>query len=89
MTKERPSKLNSERETRVLLEQIDKNVRTVAEQHGDIVKRLDKIESEVTSMKAAVWEIDTRLTRVEEKLDTSISQNEERFKKIETKLEIA
>ena len=156
---------DSGRETGVLLEEINLGIKTIGEQHGTIIKRLDNIEStleqhaqelqiikaavhansselnnvksEVNSVKMAVMEVDakvnkidnrltvvetkltsvdnrlavvetkftsveTKLTtvdtrvgglekvtgRIEQKLDTSISQNEERFKRVETKLEM-
>jgi len=131
------SEYDSQRETRVLLEEMNKGIKTIGEQHGTIVKRLDNIEpnlgqrdqelqiikttahtikatvhanaSELNSVKMAVMEVDvkvnkldTRLTsveisvgglekcteRIEQKLDTTISQNEEKFKLIETKLKM-
>ena len=88
---------DSERETRVLLEQIDQSVKTVAEQHGSIVKKLeehdgrfDKIESELDSVKMAVIENSrgirensAKIDRVEKKLDTVTSDIEKRVRKLE------
>ncbi len=54
---------DSERETRVLLEQVNHNVKTIAEQHGSILKKLEehdkqfsKIGSELNFVKVAVIE---------------------------------
>ncbi len=45
--KKTTSKSDSERETRVLLEQIRSEVKTVAEGHGDINRKLDKANAKL------------------------------------------
>ena len=94
-------KTDSERETRVLLEQISQSVQTVAEQHGNIVKKLEEhgedltmIKSDLNTVKMVLKGLDTglgtvqlSLKGVEKKLDETISQNDQRFKKVEVKLE--
>ena len=47
---------DSGHETRVLLEDMRQGIRIIGEQHGAIVKRLDNIESELGSVKAAVMD---------------------------------
>lgn len=79
---------DSRLQTRVLIEEIRSEVKIVGEQHGAIVRRLDNIDSQLNSVKTAVMEVDAKVNRVEKKLDTTISQNDERFKRIEAKLEI-
>lgn len=82
------SEYDSQRETKVLLEEMNKGIKTIGEQHGTIVKRFDNIDSQLNSVKMAVMEVDAKVSKLNTKLDTNISQNEERFKRIETKLEI-
>ena len=73
-----------ERETRVLLEEIRHEVKTVAEGHGVIVSKLDdidnmlrknesdhfKIEMDVESIKSKTGTIDIKLDRIERELET-------------------
>lgn len=44
------------RETRVLLEEVHSSVKTIAEGHGVIIKRLDNVEGELSTVKTAVME---------------------------------
>ncbi|MCX5677620.1 MAG: hypothetical protein NTY76_00730 [Candidatus Omnitrophica bacterium] len=92
-----------DQETRVLLEDMQSGIKTIAEGHSGIVSRLDRIEarlgtveSELNTVKIVVYNIDSRLinvelrlTKVEHKLDTSIEQNGVRFGQIEKKLALA
>ena len=98
-TKTKPStpEFDSERETRVLLEKISSDVKTVAEGHSSLVKGQEEIKSELSTVKAAVWEIDTkvkgidtkvneigtRLKKVEQKLDSVTENHEQRIQKLE------
>ena len=57
--KKKPSKqtlptfeYDSQRESRVLLEEMDKGIKTIGEQHGTIVKRLDNIEPNLCNRKS-------------------------------------
>lgn len=43
---------DSQRETRVLLEHMNKGIDTIAEQHGDIINRLDNVESGFDTVKS-------------------------------------
>ncbi len=143
---------DSQRETRVLLKEMNQGIKTIGEQQGSIVKKLeehdgrfDKMESEInivksevnivksevntlksevnsvkmavmdnskeikelkigqqelktevntvkselSSVKTAVMEVDDKVDKLNTKLDTNISQNEERFRRLEDKQEIA
>jgi peptidoglycan hydrolase CwlO-like protein len=89
---------DSQRETRVLLEDIHSEVKTVVEQHGSIVKKLDehdkrfdRMESELTTVKMAVMdnsrdikELKTGQQEIGQKLDTVIADHEHRLQKLET-----
>ena len=73
MAKKKPlptPKIDPERETRAILEGMSNDIKIVAEGHGIIIRRLDNVESELTSVKGAVMEVDDRLKKVEHKLDT-------------------
>ncbi|OGW76062.1 MAG: hypothetical protein A2Z72_01685 [Omnitrophica bacterium RBG_13_46_9] len=81
-------KCDSERETRVLLEKIHSDVKTIAEGHSTIVNKLNehdnrfnKIESEVETVKMAVMDTNQRVKSIEKKLDdheTHLSKVEEK-----------
>ncbi|MBU4189797.1 MAG: hypothetical protein KJ886_02200 [Candidatus Thermoplasmatota archaeon] len=86
---------DSERETRVLLENMNKNIGLIAEQHGEIKadigeikSRLGNVESELGTVKMAVMENSRKIDRVEKKLDTNIDNHEKRITKIEEKIGI-
>ncbi len=88
--------IDFERETRVLLEAMQSSIKVVAEGHAVIISRLDRVdvrlgtvESELHTVKMVVFDLDSRLTKVEHKIDTSIEQNERRFGHIEKKLALA
>src|SRR3989338_191051 len=80
------SEYDSQRETRVLLEDMNKGIKIIAEQHGDVVKRLDSIDSEIGLIKSDVGSIKLEVMEVDNKLTINISRNDERFRKIEEKL---
>ena len=88
--------IDSKRNTRVLLEDIQSNVKIIAEGHTGIISRLDRVEtrlgaveSELHTVKMVVFDLDSRLTKVDHKLDISIEQNDGRFRQIEKKLALA
>ncbi|MDD5496360.1 MAG: hypothetical protein PHP46_04590 [Candidatus Omnitrophica bacterium] len=68
-----------DRRTNVLLEEMNSSIKVIAEGHGGITNRLDKIESrlgavesrlgsvegEVYAVKMAVFDLNSRLARVE------------------------
>jgi|GEM_PF-1127491 len=67
---------DSERETRVLLEGVRSELKVVAEGHGSIIGRLDKVEGSLKEVegslkevKGDLQEVKGRLNRVETKID--------------------
>src|SRR3989338_3821397 len=80
MPKEKKSKptheFDSQRETRVLLEQIHSEVKTVSEQHGSLMdklqehdQRFDKIESKLEQHDLRFLQMDQKFLNVESRLD--------------------
>lgn len=81
------SGLGHEKETRVLLEQTNQSTQTVAEQHSDIVDKLEeineklqehdsvlfKVEMGVETVKSRVGTIDIKVDRIEKELGTANS----------------
>jgi len=82
--KEATLKYDSERETRVLLEQVRSEGKAVAEQYADIAKKLDKIDERlqkhdsvrfklewgIESLQSRVGTLDTKVDRIESELNT-------------------
>lgn len=86
---------DSERETRVLLEQIRSEVKVVAEQHGSIREDLTTIKSELGTVKMALMEssvniksVKVRQEKMDQKLDTALDNHEKRISKLEEKVNI-
>ena len=84
---------NSERETRVLLEDIRKEVKTIAEGHGTIIRKLDehdkrfvKIESELDTVKMAVMQISGDIKDLKEEVAKDLSDHKTRIVKLEEKV---
>jgi len=79
-----------ERETRVLLEDIQSGVKIIAEGHTGIISRLDRVEirlgaveSELHTVKMVVFDLDSRLTKVEHRL----TRVEDRLTAVDYKLD--
>ena len=101
MPKEKQSKSTQEfdtgRETWVLLEQIRSEVKTVSEQHGSIMGklqehdqrfekidgRLDKIELKLIAHDGRFANMDARFDRIEKVITGVVSDHETRIKKLE------
>lgn len=86
---------DSQRETRVLLEQIRSEVKLVAEQHGSIKEDLTTIKSELGTMKVALIEnnvniksVKVKQEKIDQKLNTAIDDHEKRIHKLETKISV-
>ena len=62
------SEYDSQRETGVLLEEMNKGIKIIAEQHGGIVKRLDNIESKLGSVESKLGSLESKLGSLESKL---------------------
>lgn len=83
-------KYNSERETSVLLEKIHSEVKTVAEGHSGIIRKLDehdgrfdKIESEAGSLRTEVGSVKSELQYVK----AAVMDTNQTVKSIEKKLD--
>lgn len=103
MSKEKPSKSTQEfdagRETRVLLEQIRSEVKTVSEQHGSIMgklqehdQRFGRIDAKLEQHDVRFLHIDqrsanmeARFDRVEKVITGVVSDHETRIKRLEVK----
>ena len=79
--------------TKKSIASMQSSIKVIAEGHAGIISRLDSmgtrigtVESELHTVKMVVYDIDSRLTKVEHKIDTSIEQNEIRFRQIDKKL---
>jgi len=84
---------DSVRETGVLLEQIKDQITVVAEQHGSITKKLEKHDKEFEKMNNKMEIVEDKIMAngykmdtIEKKLDVTIKQNDQSFKRIEGKI---
>ncbi len=89
-----------DRHTNILAEQMRHDVKTVAEGHSIVIKKLEdhdkkfveldkkigKVESELHSVKMAVMDTGHRVDRIEKKLDESLGNHEKRITKLEEKV---
>ncbi|MEW5758161.1 MAG: hypothetical protein AB1755_01630 [Candidatus Omnitrophota bacterium] len=95
---EKPSvEYDSQRETNVLLEEMNKGIKLIGEQHSSIIRKLEehdksflRIESELNSVKMAVMDISHQVNGVKikqeetyKKLSTVIDNHEQRLTKPE------
>jgi len=83
---------DSERETRVLLEAIRGEIKTVAQQHGAVMKKLDAHDNHFDRMEAALMENSVQIKglkvgqqEIREKLDATLDNHEKRIQKLEAK----
>ena len=60
---------DSERETRVLLEDVRSELKIVAEGHTSVVKRLDKVEDGLQEVKGGLQEVKGRLAQHDQRFD--------------------
>lgn len=88
------------RHNKILMEHMERQVKTVAEQHDSIKQDISEIKpdpgsvkSEVGTVKMAVMEnsrqikaLKTGQERIEQKLDTTLTDHEQRIKKVEEKV---
>jgi len=79
---------DSQRETRVLLKQIKSEVKVVAKQHGDIMKKFDVMKQRFDRVENVLMENGLQTKRIGQKLDTVIDNHETRIHKIETKISV-
>ena len=88
---------DSRREQNVLLDEMSKSIKSVAEGHSGIVKKLDKVESELGYIRTTVvengrdikkietgqQELKQEVKEIKTKLYTVTSDHEKRLKKLE------
>ena len=84
------------RHTTALMEHMTKEVKTVAEGHSILVKKLDKVESEISEIKKDVQELKQDMREVKTELGSvkmivvntshEINDHEKRIKKVEEKV---
>jgi septal ring factor EnvC (AmiA/AmiB activator) len=86
---------DSHREQNVLLEQMNKSINLIAEQHGEMNKNIGEIKSELETVKMAVMEnsMDIKVLKrdvgqIKVQLDKNIDNHEKRITKIEEKIGI-
>ncbi len=83
---------DSERQTRVLLEKIESNVQTIAEQYGSVMAKLRehdgrfiKIEQKLEQHDLQFLKIDHRFDKLEEQFGEILKDHEHRLKTLEPK----
>lgn len=86
---------DSQRETRVLLEQIHSEVKAVSEQHGSVMgklqehdQRFEKITDRLEKIELKLIGHDGKFDRIEKVITTVLSEHETRIKKLEEKTSI-
>lgn len=84
---------DSQRETRVLLEEIRDEVKIVAEQHGTIKEDLSEVKAELKTAKMALMDNSMQIKslksgqeRIEKKLDNALDNHGKRIKNLEAKV---
>lgn len=85
MPKEKKSKStsDSQQETRVLLEQISHDVKTVSEQHGSIMGKLEEHDQKFEKIEAHLEKIDLKLLSH----DAKFADVERRLERVEGKID--
>jgi len=85
---------DSAREQTVLLEQMNKTIQLIAEQHSTVIIKLDKIDARLDKIDARLDRIDARLDKIDIRLDkieseiktvwAAATDDSRRIKKLET-----
>ena len=83
---------DSERETRVLLEDVRSQLRVVGEGHGLLANRLDKVEGSLREVKSDLQEVKDdfrgvkgQLNQLQKQVGSVLIDHESRIKSIETR----
>ena len=90
LNKKSTRKYDSERETRVLLEQLGSDVKIIAEGHGFINQKLDKIDGRLNGHDRYFDKLGSRLSSVESELSfvkTAVLDNNQQIKQNFTKMD--
>ena len=77
------------RQQNVLLEQISKDVKTIAEGHSVLDNKIDKIDSELVSVKQEMSQIKNVMEQRFNGVETAITEVDTTVKKVEGKLDTA
>lgn len=88
--------VDSERETRVLLENVSRDVTRIAEAQAStaekvskmekLVERIPAIESVIDTISTAVMQISSDVKEIKNKVDQDLSNHEKRITKLEEKV---
>ena len=79
-----------ERHTNILMEQVKHEVKTVAEGHGSIIRKLEDHDERFDKVDAKLAEHDKKFAKVKSELDTismAVMDTNQRVKAIETKID--
>ncbi len=83
---------DSERETRVLMEEVRSELKIVAEGHGSIVKRLDRVEEglqvvkeDLKEVKVGLQVVKGQLGQLQDQVGSVLTDHESRMKVLEIK----
>jgi len=74
---------DSQRETNILLEEMNKGIKSIAEGHAGLNQKIDKVSSELMYVKQAVFDVGDKVDKLEKKLDTVTTNHEDRIQKLE------
>ena len=92
MPQKKNQRFDSERETRVLMEEVRSELKVVAEGHGLIIGRLDKVEGRLDKVEGKLVQHDQHFDRIEGQLGqlqkqvgSVLTDHESRVKTLEVK----
>ncbi len=81
-------KTDSERETRVLLEEVRADFKLIAEQYGSIAKKLEEHGQKLNRHDTEFLKIQARFDKLEQQFGAILTNHEHRLKAVEQKLEV-
>ncbi len=90
MAKKNLEKASFERETRVLLEEMNGRIKTIAEQHGSVVDRFDTIDTRLDNIDETLQRHDANLYKLEwglEGIKSKVGTMDVKLDRIERELE--
>lgn len=79
-----PAEDDSQRETRVLLEGMNSNIRLITEQHGTIVKKLEEHDRRFDTLESAILNVDSRVKNLDVRVEKLEQGQEEIKQKLDT-----
>ncbi|MBU4478365.1 MAG: hypothetical protein KKH34_04685 [Candidatus Omnitrophica bacterium] len=90
MAKKNLERVSFERETRVLLEEMNGRIKTIAEQHGDTVNRFDMVDGRLDKIDETLQRHDAKLYKLEwglEGIKSKVGTMDIKLDRIERELE--